>query len=112
MIILVNDRSVIIPEKDVRVTPVGHRPVEIVVPKTGVVHDGQFGADWRFDVKENETLMRLAVQRHVFQRVDAEEDDFTLTEERHVGREEAGSDGTVERDERIVGQLGSHCVPQ
>ncbi len=102
IIILVHDRSVIISEKDVRVTPVGHRPVEVVVTKPGVVHYGQFGADWRLDVKENETLTRLAVQRHVFQSVDAEEDDVTLTEERHVGREEAGSDRTVERDERII----------
>jgi hypothetical protein len=47
---------------------------------------------------ENESLVRLAIDRVVFQRVKVKDNDVTLFHQRHVGREKTRFDGTLPLD--------------
>ena len=63
------------------VPPIGHGPVEVIVTQTRVIYRRHFGVVGRLELGENESLMRLTVQRKVRQSVDVEDDDVALVDQ-------------------------------
>ncbi len=75
------NRPVIVPQMNVRVPPIRHGPVEVIVTQTWIVYRRHFGVVGRLELGENESLMRLTVQRKVRQSVDVEDDDVALVDQ-------------------------------